>query len=306
MSKVKSDDLFFFDNKGETPSAQRKSGYSDENELADSICKLKIEGENKTISAFLPPRVKLLRLHGNLEQSNGKDEEEEAIPLVLPAHSCVYCKIYNPLCVAKCIKCSKWFCNSQKGGLSGHLVNHLIRSGHKEVSLHPNSPVGDATLECYNCGCKNIFLLGYIQSKEDEVIVLLCRQPCAFNAPKKSVWNVDNWTPLIVDRRLHPWLCKFPSQAQESRARKIPYDKIKRLEAAWKSGMTSATLDDINRKEQKVTLGSTKLSYSDSHEFKSIMVPLITADAKIKKEQKEAQVRLCLSIIVLNFFTEIG
>lgn len=301
-AKVQADDLFFFDNKGDTPKVQRKP----ESDLADDIGELIISSSEESCDSesicslddsydsedFESEDEEDSEDEDDDEEEEDEEEEEEPIPLVLPSHSCVYCNIYNPLCVAKCVKCSKWFCNSQKGTLSGHLINHLIKSGHKEIALHPDSPVGDATLECYNCGCKNIFLLGYIQSKEDEVIVLLCRQPCAFNAPKESDWNVENWTPLIGDRRLLPWLCQHPTQAQETRARKITYEQIQKLETAWKSGMTLATLDDINRKEQEDTLEPTKLAYSDPHEFKSIMVPLITAEAKIEKELKEAQVKL--------------
>lgn len=294
-AKFQPDDLFFFDNKGDAPMIARKVESDYEKDLADDIGELIISSSEESSYS-----ESICSLDDSYDSEDFESEDEEdIIPLVLPSHACVYCNIYNPLCVAKCTKCSKWFCNSQKGTLSGHLINHLIKSGHKEVALHPDSPVGDATLECYNCGCKNIFLLGYIQSKEDEVIVLLCRQPCAFNAPKESDWTVEKWTPLIGDRRLLPWLCQYPSQAQESRARKITYEQVQKLETAWKSGMTIATLDDINRKEQEDTLEPTKLSYTDPHEFKSIMVPLITAEAKIEKELKEAQVTFTQNI---NFY----
>ena len=297
--KVSTDELFFFDNKGDLPTARNTIG-SENDDLADDIGQLILTSSDEpsdsdSIGSFNDS----LGSEDSDSTSNSCDsedeseseEEEDPMPLTLPEHACVYCNIYNPLCVAKCIKCCKWFCNSSKGSLSAHLINHLIKSGHKEIALHPDSPVGDATLECYNCGCKNIFLLGYIQSKEDEVIVLLCRQPCAFNAPKESDWNVESWTPLFSDRRLLPWLCQFPSQAQEGRARKITIDQIQKLESAWKSGMTMATLDDINRKELEDALEPTKLSYADPHEFKSIMIPLITAEAKIERDLKEAQVR---------------
>ena len=33
-------------------------------------------------------------------------------------------------------------------------------------------------LECYNCGCRNVFLLGFIPAKNESVVVLLCRDPC--------------------------------------------------------------------------------------------------------------------------------
>lgn len=31
-----------------------------------------------------------------------------------------------------------------------------------QVCLHPDSPLGETILECYNCGCRNAFLLGFI------------------------------------------------------------------------------------------------------------------------------------------------
>lgn len=302
--KGSTEELFFFDNKGDLPFSRRPvNNETDDltNEIGELIISSTDESSDTDSIGSFNDSLGSEETEGSSNSASEEDysdseeeDEDEPMPLTLPEHACVYCNIFNPLCVAKCTKCCKWFCNSQKGTLSGHLINHLIKSGHKEVALHPDSPVGDATLECYNCGCKNIFLLGYIQSKEDDVIVLLCRQPCAFNAPKESDWNVESWTPLINDRRLLPWLCQHPTQANEIRARKISIDQIQKLESAWKSGMTMATLDDINRKEQEDSLEPTQLSYTDPHEFKSIMIPLIVAEAKIEKDLKEAQVKTIL------------
>lgn len=30
------------------------------------------------------------------------------------------------------------------------------------MCLHPDSPLGETILECYNCGCRIVFLLGFI------------------------------------------------------------------------------------------------------------------------------------------------
>lgn len=57
-----------------------------------------------------------------------------------------------------------------------HIVNHLVRAKCKEVTLHKDGPLGETVLECYNCGCRNVFLLGFIPAKADSVVVLLCRQ----------------------------------------------------------------------------------------------------------------------------------
>jgi regulator of nonsense transcripts 1 len=86
-----------------------------------------------------------------------------------------YCGIHSPASVVKCLICSKWFCNSRGNTSASHIVNHLVRAKHKEVILHSESPLGETTPECYNCGSKNVFMLGFIPAKSDTVVVLLCR-----------------------------------------------------------------------------------------------------------------------------------
>lgn len=54
-----------------------------------------------------------------------------------------------------------------------------MRAKHKEVTLHKDGPLGETILECYSCGVRNVFVLGFIPAKADSVVVLLCRQPCA-------------------------------------------------------------------------------------------------------------------------------
>lgn len=88
---------------------------------------------------------------------------------------CSYCGIHNPACVVKCLICQKWFCNSRGSTSGSHIVNHLVRAKHKEVTLHAESPLGETTPECYSCGAKNVFILGFIPAKSDTVVVLLCR-----------------------------------------------------------------------------------------------------------------------------------
>ncbi|KAF8301117.1 hypothetical protein DL93DRAFT_544624 [Clavulina sp. PMI_390] len=86
---------------------------------------------------------------GVLEE--GKDET----PADLPSHACSYCGIHSPASVVKCLICQKWFCNARTNTTAAHIVNHLVRAKHKEVILHAESPLGETTPECYNCGSKN-------------------------------------------------------------------------------------------------------------------------------------------------------
>ena len=84
-----------------------------------------------------------------------------------------------------------------------------MRAKHKEVCLHKDSPLGETILECYNCGCRNVFLLGFISATTESVVVLLCREPClSVNALKDMNWDLSQWCPLIDDRCFLQWLLK--------------------------------------------------------------------------------------------------
>ena len=94
----------------------------------------------------------------------------------LPPYACRYCGIHDPASVARCVDSNKWFCNAVgAGGGGSHLVHHLVRSRSNQVQLHPESPLGDTVLECYNCASKNCFVLGFVPANESRVVVLLCR-----------------------------------------------------------------------------------------------------------------------------------
>ena len=88
---------------------------------------------------------------GDLDDDDEEHDEKEGLPESLPDHACAYCNIYNPSTVVRCSTTGKWFCNARGSGHGGsHIVQHLVRGKYKEVSLHPDSPLGDAILECYN------------------------------------------------------------------------------------------------------------------------------------------------------------
>lgn len=161
---------------------------------------------------------------------------------------CRYCGISNPSCIVKCShpSCQKWFCNGNQSTSGSHIVNHLVRSKHKEVTLHAESPLGDTTLECYTCGSRNVFLLGFIPATQEGVVVLLCREPCMSNLGSLKELNLDagQWQPLIEDRYVRflkyvihshrsflPWLVELPSaqelqNAEPISAQQVPYISI--------------------------------------------------------------------------------
>ncbi|XP_076369374.1 regulator of nonsense transcripts 1-like isoform X1 [Tachypleus tridentatus] len=59
----------------------------------------------------------------------------------------------------------------------------------REVTLHKDGPLGEIVLGYYSCGCRNVFVLGFITAKADSVVMLLCRQPCAAQSSLKDM----NW-----------------------------------------------------------------------------------------------------------------
>lgn len=129
---------------------------------------------------------------------------------MLPEYACRYCGIHDPACVAKCVETKKWLCNATcSGGGGSHLVNHLVRSRSNQVQLHPESPLGDTVLECYNCASKNAFVLGFVPANSSSVVVLLCRV-CVETVPalKDMDWELSQWHPLVQDRKFLPWLVK--------------------------------------------------------------------------------------------------
>jgi regulator of nonsense transcripts 1 len=67
-----------------------------------------------------------------------EDDDFFANAKEVPAHACCYCGLHKPEYVVKCNICNKWFCNSRSGTKGSHIVTHLVRSKHKEATLHPD------------------------------------------------------------------------------------------------------------------------------------------------------------------------
>ncbi|KAG8877141.1 hypothetical protein FRB98_006858 [Tulasnella sp. 332] len=212
----------------------------------------------------------------------------------LPPHACSYCGIHNPASVVKCLICSKWFCNSRGNTSASHIVNHLVRAKHREVILHADSPLGETTPECYNCGSKNVFMLGFIPAKSDTVVVLLCRQPCA--AISKDIsWNATLWAPLIDDRSFLSWLVPPPSEAEQLRARQITFVQISKLEDLWRENAT-ATLEDLEKPGVDDEPQPILLRYEDAYQYQNIFGPLVKIEADYDKRVKESQTQADVAV----------
>ncbi|KAL6052356.1 ATP-dependent helicase NAM7 [Balamuthia mandrillaris] len=227
------------------------------------------------------------------EDSYEQYEDEAGLdqPRELPEHACRYCGIHNPACVVRCNfpSCRKWFCNGRGHTSGSHIINHLVRAKHKEVCLHADSPLGETILECYNCGCRNVFLLGFIPAKTESVVVLLCREPCANASGLKDLnWDLSQWLPLIDDRCFLPWLVKVPTEQEQLRARQITAQQINKLEELWKSN-PDAKLEDLEKPGVDDDPHPVLLKYEDAYQYQNIFGPLVKLEADYDKKMKEAQ-----------------
>ncbi|KAI9098698.1 RNA helicase-domain-containing protein [Phlyctochytrium arcticum] len=210
-------------------------------------------------------------------------------PRDLPTHACKYCGIHNPCTVVECLGCSKWFCNARLSSTRGsHIIQHLVRARHRDVRLHPDSPLGDTILECYNCGARNVFNLGFIPAKSDTVVVLLCRTCSNPLGQKDMSWDLSQWLPLIEDRSFLSWLVKIPTEQEQFRARHITPSQIAALEDRWTED-ADATLDDLNKPGIDDEPEMVRLHYDDAYQYQNILGPLIKMEADYDKKMKESQ-----------------
>ncbi|KAL0271677.1 UNVERIFIED_CONTAM: hypothetical protein PYX00_008693 [Menopon gallinae] len=219
-----------------------------------------------------------------------EEEEEEAYyNKELPAYACKYCGIHDPNCVVMCNVCKKWFCNGRGNTSGSHIINHLVRAKHKEVTLHKDGPLGETVLECYACGVRNVFVLGFIPAKADSVVVLLCRQPCAAQTSLKDMnWEQEQWKPLISDRSFLTWLVKSPAETEQLRARQISAVQINKLEELWKDNV-DATFQDLEKPGVDEEPQQVLLRYEDGYQYQNIFGPLVKLEADYDKKLKESQ-----------------
>lgn len=218
-----------------------------------------------------------------------EDEEDQYYTKDLPDHACKYCGIHDPSCVVQCNVCKRWFCNGRGNTSGSHIINHLVRAKHKEVTLHKDGPLGETVLECYNCGCRNVFVLGFIPAKAESVVVLLCRQPCAAQSSLKDMnWDPEQWKPLINDRCFLSWLVKVPQEQEQLRARQITAQQINKLEELWKDNV-DASFQDLEKPGVDEEPQQVLLRYEDGYQYQNIFGPLVKMEADYDKKLKESQ-----------------
>ncbi|KAL7744743.1 hypothetical protein ACLKA6_007049 [Drosophila palustris] len=222
------------------------------------------------------------------DDEGGGGSTSSAYVKELPAHACKYCGIHDPATVVMCNNCKKWFCNGRGSTSGSHIINHLVRAKHREVTLHGDGPLGETILECYSCGVRNVFVLGFIPAKADSVVVLLCRQPCAAqNSLKDMNWDQEQWKPLIADRCFLPWLVKQPSEQGQLRARQISAAQINKLEELWKDNI-EATFQDLEKPGIDSEPAQVLLRYEDGYQYEKTFGPLVRLEADYDKKLKES------------------
>jgi regulator of nonsense transcripts 1 len=204
---------------------------------------------------------------------------------------CAYCGITNPSILVKCNEkgCQRWFCNGRIDDYSAsHIVFHLTKSKHKEVYVGEKSQVGEMTLECYNCNCKNIFLLGFLESKEGDSGFILCREPCLTTCKiEEEKFEKSKWVPLINDKKLMDWIVPLPNENELKLCHRVNIRNMSKMEDKWEKEKLQE-----NQEKPKFLgnfLKSVKLCYNDGQDYLDIFEPLVSAEEEFDRKLKEAQ-----------------
>ncbi|CAN3373152.1 hypothetical protein DIURU_001194 [Diutina rugosa] len=205
-------------------------------------------------------------------------------------HACSYCGIDTPQAVVECSTCHKWFCNTNQphSRAGSHIVTHLVMSRHHQVALHPESDLGDTVLECYACGNKNVFTLGFVSAKQESVVVLLCRIPCSQHPDMN--WDTSSWSALIDNRYLLPWVASTEITPEDEVKRiDVTPQQIAKLEAQWRLNR-DATITDLEKAEKvEEEVLPTLLRYNDGFQYQRSFAPLVNLESEHDKNLKESQ-----------------
>lgn len=204
---------------------------------------------------------------------------------------CAYCGITNEARLVKCNEkdCQRWFCDGRTDEYSAsHVVFHLTKSKHKEIFLNEHSPIGEMVLECYSCACKNIFLLGFLESREGDSGIILCREPC-LNQCKilEDKFEKTKWVPLIKDKKLLEWIVPLLSENEMKLCNRVNIRSMSKMEDKWVKEKLQ-----VNEEKPKFLenwLKPVKLCYNDGQDYLETFEPLISAEEDYDRKLKESQ-----------------
>jgi regulator of nonsense transcripts 1 len=223
------------------------------------------------------------------DEEYGVDKED------LPEYACAYCGFHDTLSCAMCTTCNRWFCNGRDNTSGSHIVTHMVVAKHTSIKLHSDGPLGDGPLECFVCGARNIFSLGFIPSKEESVVVIICREPCLHSQTLRDMdWEASAWLPLIEEKRLLPWLCSVPASKdrQEQGVRHITNNDCREIENLWKvnANMTATDFMRGARAEDStaLTLPQIPFQFRDGNHYADVILQFINAECNTSREISES------------------
>ncbi len=229
--------------------------------------------------------------------------------------ACAYCGLDDAAATAQCADCGQWFCNgtghraADAGAAGTHIVQHLVRAQHTAVAPSAAGPLADsAPLECFHCGNRNVFLLGFIPARADALVVLLCRTPCAAGGSRDPTWDTGAWAPLISGRALLPWIAPFPDPDALAACAPISARTIAAVEAARRAHPEHAlaSLVAMARRGEALPgdaaaaggdLRPTQLRYASAAEYASVFAPLVAAEAEQDRLLCAAQTQRALPVV---------
>ncbi|ORC87767.1 putative regulator of nonsense transcripts 1, putative,nonsense mRNA reducing factor 1 [Trypanosoma theileri] len=215
--------------------------------------------------------------HSCTEETNDDADDTVKNDSMDIKESCAYCGENDPSSLAMCTTCSRWFCNSAHGTSGSHVIMHLAKSKHQSLQLHSKNMLGDDTLKCYVCHSANVFSLGFMPSKEESVVVLVCREPCLHSrALREQNLDSSSWLPLIDERRLLPWICKVRGTG----AKKLTLHDITAIELEWGNKL-------INSEEATEIAPTIPNTFNNGNEYLEIFTTLIRMDADASQRKKE-------------------
>jgi hypothetical protein len=212
-------------------------------------------------------------------------------------HACSYCGLSHIESCGQCVQCQKWFCNETGALTASHLLTHLISSHHRGFKNHPASSNFDTDLECYFCNTRNVFLLGTVQTKEDNMVAIICRSPCLLS-PKVKEQNFDtaSWQSIIVQKKFVPWLLHPIPEELTKNAIPITAGIITKMEELWRTE-PDAVIDDLYQKV--LTFGKiqqTPEQFEHSVEYARIFHELVNIEAETDRLVKSQQCQEGLSL----------
>lgn len=156
-----------------------------------------------------------------------------------------------------------------------------------EMSLHPESTLGDSALECYTCGCKNVFQLGFVPADADGVVVLICRDVCLHAASTRdsNQWQIDQWQPLVENKSLLSWLARPPTPAdiKSGPHRDLALKKIRNLEVYWRSSNIQDAPSALTALMLEECVEKVPISFTSAEHYRSVFEPLISLESEYSR-----------------------